>query len=82
VFNGKWMFDVSPQQFVKSIKCPTLVQWGMQDELVPQHSIHNIVNNITAKKKFEIYQQSAHESFAKKENEKWKQTVSDFLNQP
>jgi uncharacterized protein len=79
VFNQKWMFNMKPSNFVKSIKCPVLLQWGKNDELVPESSTQKIYNNITAPKKLVVYQNSDHESFAAKEPAVWKSTVSAFL---
>jgi uncharacterized protein len=79
VYNQKWMFNMKPSNFVKSIKCPVLLQWGKNDELVPEESTQKIYANITATKKLVIYQNSDHESYAAKEPAVWKSTVASFL---
>jgi uncharacterized protein len=80
VFNNEWFFDMKPSNYVKSITCPVLLQWGRYDELVPEASNTLIYNNITAPKQLKIYEQSAHESYCTKEPEQWVSTVSTFLN--
>jgi pimeloyl-ACP methyl ester carboxylesterase len=79
VFNKKWFFDMKPSNYVKSIKCPVLLQWGANDELVPESSTNKIFENITAPKQLVIYKDCGHESFCKKENALWQQNVATFL---
>ncbi len=79
VFNQKWMFDVKPTEYVKDIKCPTLVQWGNLDQLVPQSSIDNIVANISATKTFVTYENLGHQSYINGNKTKWQSTVQNFL---
>lgn len=79
VEHGFWAFSMKPTEFVKKIKCPVLLQWGMNDPRVSRGEIDEIYNNIPTSKKLVIYENSGHESLCKKENEKWKLEVSAFL---
>jgi alpha-beta hydrolase superfamily lysophospholipase len=79
VYNQKWLFNMKPSEYVKAIKCPVLLQWGKNDQLVPEESTQKIYDNITSAKKLIVYQNSEHESFAKKEPETWKANVTSFL---
>jgi uncharacterized protein len=79
-FNGKWFFDMKPSNYVKSIKCPVLLQWGANDKLVPETATTKIYNNITAPKELKIYKNSSHESFCTSEPIEWNTTVEKFIN--
>jgi alpha-beta hydrolase superfamily lysophospholipase len=81
VENGFWAFDHKPGNYVKSITCPVLLQFGKNDIRVTEKEKEDLYKNITAPKRLVIYENSAHESLCKKENEKWVATVSAFLNQ-
>jgi alpha-beta hydrolase superfamily lysophospholipase len=77
--HGFWAFGMKPSEFVKKIKCPVLLQWGMNDPRVSRGEIDAIYNNISTTKKLVLYSNCGHESLCKKETEKWKSQVSDFL---
>lgn len=79
VENGFWGFGMKPSEFVKKISCPVLLQWGKNDPRVAQKETDAIFNNITAPKTLVVYDSSAHESLCKKENAKWLQSVTTFL---
>lgn len=78
--HGFWAFGMKPQEFVKNIVCPTLLQWGEHDPRVSKAEEDILFKNIaSANKKFIVYKNSAHESLCKKETEKWVSEVSAFL---
>lgn len=79
VEHGFWAFNMKPAEFAKNISCPVLLQWGAHDPRVSKNETDAIYSNITAAKKLVVYDNSAHESLCKKENQKWVATVSDFL---
>jgi alpha-beta hydrolase superfamily lysophospholipase len=79
--HGFWAFGMKPVEFVKNIQQPTLLQWGKNDPRVKREETDAIYNNIPSfKKSLVIYEHSGHESLCEKENEKWMQTVRQFLN--
>jgi hypothetical protein len=79
VEHGFWAFNMKPTEFAKKIECPVLLQWGANDPRVSRKEIDDIYNNITTTKKIVVYNNSAHESLCKKENEKWIAEVTSFL---
>ncbi len=80
VFNKSWFFSMKPSEYVKDIKCPTLLQWGRTDGLVPQQATELIYANIGATNKtLKIYDQCGHEHFCTKQKEEWDTTVTNFL---
>ena len=80
VEHGFWAFNMKPTEFAKKIDCPVLLQWGANDPRVSRKEIDAIYGNISSIKKLVVYDNSAHESLCKKENEKWVGEVSSFLN--
>ena len=74
-----WAFKMKPVQYVKSITCPVLIQWGQQDPRVSRGEIDDICNNIPSAKKLVLYENSGHESLCKKETQKWTAAISAFL---
>lgn len=78
--HGFWAFGMKPQEFVASIKCPVLLQWGKNDPRVSRSEEDILFKNITNSiKKFVIYETAGHESLCKKEPEKWNMEVAAFL---
>jgi len=78
--HGFWAFNIKPQEYVKSIRCPVLLQWGKNDPRVTRAEEDILFNNIPgSNKKFVVYENAGHESLYKKEPEKWKTEVAAFL---
>jgi alpha-beta hydrolase superfamily lysophospholipase len=78
---GFWAFDHDPYRYASAIKAPVLLQWGRLDPRVTEAETLDIYNNISTPKKMVVYEQSGHESFCKKENEKWTAAINTFLQQ-
>ncbi len=80
VQRGYWGFNYKPVEYAKKIHSPVLLQWGRNDERVTVEETNAIFNNInTPNKQLVIYENSGHESYCNRENEKWKTTVKSFL---
>jgi alpha-beta hydrolase superfamily lysophospholipase len=78
--NGFWAYKMKPCEDAKSITCPALLEWGAKDPRVTKKETDCIYNNLaSAKKSLVVYETAAHESFCKKENEKWRTTMKSFL---
>lgn len=78
--NGFWAFGMKPQEYVSSIKCPVLLQWGRQDPRVSAKEQEILFSNIPNPiKKFVVYESAGHESLCKKETDKWNREVASFL---
>jgi alpha-beta hydrolase superfamily lysophospholipase len=73
-------FDHDPEDYAKNIHVPVLLQWGKQDARVTEAETIAIFKNLSAKnKKLVVYNDSGHQSLFKKEPEKWRGEVSQFL---
>lgn len=79
---GFWAFGLSPEEYVKKISCPVLVQHGSKDPRVTKVESDAIYNNIPhQRKKLVVYETAKHESLLKREPAKWKQEIKGFLLQ-
>jgi esterase/lipase len=77
---GFWGFNHNPSDYVKTITCPVLLQWGVNDARVSKNETEEIFKNISSKQKWLVrYEYSKHESLYKKETNKWIDNVSGFL---
>ncbi len=76
---GFWAYNLKPEQYVKDIRCPVLLQWGRLDPRVTEKETMELYANISTAKKLVIYDSSGHESLRNKEPQKWKSEVSGFL---
>ncbi|MDX1936507.1 MAG: alpha/beta hydrolase [Flavihumibacter sp.] len=80
--HGFWAFNHNPQDYVKDIQCPLLVQWGRLDARVTEAETQTIfANAASTAKKLVVYETAKHESLLDKEPEKWKNEVGAFLSQ-
>ncbi len=77
--HGFWAYSLKPSEYVKTITCPVLLQWGLHDPRVTQGETQTIYNNIPTQKRLVIYENSGHESLCKNENIKWVNAVTAFL---
>lgn len=78
--HGFWAFKVNPDEYVKDIHCPVLMQVGSNDVRVTPQERKEVFENLRQPKKLVIYNNSGHESLCKKEPLKWLASVSAFLN--
>jgi len=79
---GFWAFGHKPEEYVKSIRVPVLVQWGKLDQRVSQQETEEIFKNIPSRqKRLVIYDRSGHQSLLVNETEKWMKNVKLFLEE-
>ena len=78
--NGFWAFGFKPVNYAHSIKCPVLLQWGMNDPRVTEAETDSIYAHLSSvKKKLVKYSNSGHQSLCKNEYDKWEREVAVFL---
>jgi alpha-beta hydrolase superfamily lysophospholipase len=81
VEQGTCMFRMKPEEYVRKITCPVLVQWGDHDENVTKEETESIYNNLgSAKKQLVVYSNCGHENLLLKDPSLWEKSVTDFLN--
>ena len=77
---GFWGFGHEATKYVKSIKCPVLLQWGTKDAYVLKKETENIFKNISSiQKTLVVYEEAGHQSLLGADTEKWKTSVGNFL---
>lgn len=77
---GFWAFNMQPQQYAKSVHCPVLFQWGVNDARVTKEETETIFNNFaTTQKTLVTYENSAHQSLCRNQNQKWCRSIYKFL---
>lgn len=79
VQNGCNMFNHCPADYAKSVKAPTLLLWGEQDDKVTRQEIDDIYNNLQGPKHLITYPEARHESYLLKYNREWVADVEGFL---
>ena len=79
VEHGFWAFSMKPTEYVKKIKCPTLLQWGKNDPRVSEKETNELYANLTSVKKLVVYDSCVHESLCAKQHAKWMSNVSVFV---
>jgi hypothetical protein len=78
--NGFWGFDYNPDDYAKNITMPALVCWGVHDTRVTRQETRDIYKKlVTKKKQLVVFEDSGHQSFCRKEGDKWKQHIREFL---
>jgi alpha-beta hydrolase superfamily lysophospholipase len=78
--HGFWAFSLKPEEDVKNIHCPVLMQVGLNDIRVTPKERKEVFDNLPQPKQLVIYNNSGHESLCKREHLKWLSSVSAFLN--
>ncbi|GAA4414057.1 alpha/beta hydrolase [Nibrella viscosa] len=77
---GMWSFGYRPDAYARDLTMPVLLNWGARDPRVLRHETDTIFRNLGSRhKQLVIYENSAHQSFCKNEEAKWKEAISRFL---
>jgi len=77
---GFYAFNHNPEEYAKKINCPVLLQWGEKDNRVTEKETETIFGNVPSSKKTLIrYASSGHQSLCINEQEKWMNSVGQFL---
>ncbi len=77
---GMWGFGYRPSDYAHDVHCPTLLNWGANDNRVLRPETDAIFANLASpKKKLVIFEKSGHQAFCQNEPEKWRTEVAGFL---
>lgn len=79
VENNFWAFSHNPEQYAKSIHCPTLLMYGEKDKKVSKQEINSIFKNLQGGKTLVTYPLAGHENYLSLYKEKWATDVKSFL---
>ncbi|WP_315819729.1 hypothetical protein [Paraflavitalea speifideaquila] len=79
---GFWAFGLKPSVYAQQMDCPVLVQHAAKDPRVTLVETKAIFKSIPHNRKLLIvYETAKHESLCKREPEKWKREIKNFLFQ-
>lgn len=78
--NGFWAFGNKPQEYAKSVKCPTLLLYGEQDKNVSRTEIDSIYANLKGPKYLNTFPLAGHEDYLVQYKEEWTKDVMHFLS--
>lgn len=78
--NGFWGFSHNPTAYAKNINCPTLLLYGEKDKSVNRKEIDEIFKSLKGPKKLNIYKNTGHENYLKKNKNECVKSISDFIN--
>ena len=79
VENNFWAFSHNPEEYAKSIHCPTLLMYGGKDQKVGREEINSIFKNLQGNKQLVTYPLAGHENYLSLYKEKWTNDVKTFL---
>lgn len=74
-------FSHNPADYAAAVECPTLMLHGTNDPRATLRQAQAVFENLQSPKQFEVLAGLGHESYVAVQPERWKQTVSQFLNQ-
>ncbi len=79
-FNG---YKHKTTRYAAAINCPVLLNWGTLDHYVNEKEIRAIYEAIPGPdKRLVIYEGASHESLLRKDPEKWRTSIENFLGSP
>ena len=79
VQHGYWAFAHNPVDYAEQITIPTLLLYGQRDQRVTMAGTEQIYQALAGTEQLEIFEQADHELYVNHDPERWKQTVTAFL---
>jgi uncharacterized protein len=78
--NRFWAFGHNPDEYAKSVNCPTLSLYGQKDEKVSREEINRIYKNLKGPKDLKTYPLAGHENYLRRYRQEWTADVKNFLD--
>jgi uncharacterized protein len=72
-------FRHNPVDYARDVKCPVLLLHGAKDARVTQAQAESIFQSLAGDKEFVVFAKAGHESYLAAAPEKWRESVSRFL---
>ena len=79
VQHGMNGFDHNPVEYAERVRCPTLLMHGGLDPRVSLDEARSVHDRLAGQKRFVVFEEAGHESYAAVDPERWRQSVADFL---
>lgn len=80
VENNFWAFGHNPNQYARSVSCPTLLLYGEKDEKVSRKEIDEVFKSLLGEKLLRTYPAAGHENYLNKYRLEWVNDVHNFLH--
>jgi len=77
--NGFWGFNFDAVTYARTVRVPTLLQWGERDPRVTRQETDAIFAALRGPKQLVLYPTAQHESYARKAPARWLTSVAAFL---
>ena len=77
--NGFWAYNHNPEDYAKTVTCPTLLMFGEKDDRVTRAEIDRIYQNLAGKKQLVLFPKSGHENYLLEHRTDWTETITQFL---
>ncbi len=74
-------FRHNPIEYAATVKMPALLMYGLNDQRVTRPEIDQIYRNLAGPKQLICFEGVEHESYYRKQPEKWRQSIQTFLAQ-
>jgi uncharacterized protein len=81
VQHGYWAFSHNPTTYAHSVKVPTLILFGEEDNRIGIDETDAIYGNIQAPKTLRVYKNSGHDVFEASNRKQWRKDVEEFLTE-
>ena len=84
VFWGGWQNDYdaahhNPAEYARQVRVPTLLMYGLRDRRVIKPEVETIYRNLNGPKELVYFKDLEHQSYCKKQPQRWRAVVSRFL---
>ncbi len=79
VQHGYWAFSHNPVDYAERITIRTLLLYGQRDQRVTLAETEQIYQALAGPKRLVVFERADHESYAGHDPQRWKETVSSFL---
>lgn len=74
-------FSHNPAEYARAVHCPMLLMHGALDARVSLGEMQTIFNNLSGKKRFELFRNVGHGAYLARDPMKWRNSVATFLQE-
>ncbi len=76
---GYWGFSHNPADYATSVKTPTLLMYGLEDDRVSLEATQSIYDNLSGEKKLRTFEGIGHKLYYEKYPEEWVSEIKEFM---
>ncbi len=79
VQHGYSGFSLNPVEYAEGIRCPVLLMQGDRDPYVKLQEAQDVFDHLAGPNRMMIFENVGHESYLRREAERWRQSIAEFL---